>query len=334
MSYIIATQLEAKTIGRSSTEVDDPNLCVTKSKAINSFNCNIINADTYADNQLVCKKDLVSNNVTIEYYDTSDPVTPLFTQIVSPTEFKLPTTTEILQLLKNNNITSVCNTELYNWANEKNTEEALSFFAFVQYKDKSIYDSNGSNVYYTSGDTPNSIQTGTQKYIVTIQPYIEIFVGNSDQFISLNWEYTLQSDSTLTGSITCLIKAKRTTQSDAFSTITVKKNSVIIRDTNGTQSTQTPNFFDIYANTFINGVSYTPNENFYLALGKLDQDPITVKYNNCAASEFNSSGSSSPGCIARFKNIYNTQSSVTWKICGAHKDYNTRILEFEVILHK
>ena len=334
MSYIIATQLEAKTIGRSSTEVDDPNLCVTKSKAINSFNCNIINADTYADNQLVCKKDLVSNNVTIEYYDTSDPVNPLFTQIVSPTEFKLPTTTEILQLLKNNNITSVCNTELYNWANEKNTEEALSFFAFVQYKDKSIYDSNGSNVYYTSGDTPNSIQTGTQKYIVTIQPYIEIFVGNSDQFISLNWEYTLESDSTLTGYITCLLEARGATKPAVFSTITVKKNSVIIRDTNGTQSTQTPNFFDIYANTFINGVSYTPNENFYLALGKLDQDPITVKYNNCAASEFNSSGSSSPGCIARFKNIYNTQSSVTWKICGAHNDQKPRILEFVVTLHK
>ena len=333
MADIIATQLEAKTIGGSSTAVDDPNLCVTKLKAINSFNCNVINADTYSNNQLVCKKDLISNNVIIEYYDTLG--NKLFIQTVSPAEFKLPTTKEILQLLKNNNITSVCNTELYNWANG-NTEKALSFFIFVQYKDKSIYDSNGSNVYYTSGDIPSSIQTGTQKYIVTIQPYIEIFVGNSDQFINLTWSWFMSYiDPTLNeGYITCRIEASGTNQACAYSTITVKMNTVIIKGNNGTQSIWLSRFFSIYANTFMNGASYTPDETFYLALGQLNQTPETVNYKNCAASEFDPLGTSSPGCSTRYNEIREPQASVTWKICGADDDYTPRVLEFQVTLYK
>lgn len=333
MADIIATQLEAKNIGGSATAVDDPKLCVTKLKAINSFNCDIINESTYQDNQLVCKKDLISNNVIIEYYDTLG--NQLFIQTVSPEGFKLPTTTEILQLLQSNNITSVCNTELYNWANG-NTEKALSFFIFVQYKDKSIYDSNGSDVYYTSGDTPSSIQTGTQKYIVTIQPYIEIFVGSSDQFINLTWSWFMSDiDPTLNeGSITCKVLAMGTKQACAYSTIIVKMNTVIIKGNNGTQSIWLSRFFNIQANTFINGPSYTPDEEFYLALGNLNQDPETVNYNKCAASEFYPLGTSGPGCSARYNEIREPQSSVTWKICGAHGDYTPRVLEFQVTLYK
>lgn len=333
MADIIATQLEAKNIGGSATAVDDPKLCVTKLKAINSFNCNVINADTYTDNQLVCKKDLISNNVIIEYYDTLG--NQLFIQTVSPEGFKLPTTKKILQLLKTNHITSVCNTELYNWANG-NTEKALSFFIFVQYKDKSIYDSNGSNVYYTAGDTPSSIQTGTQKYIVTIQPYIEISVGNSDQFRNLTWSWIIGNINTVLsyGYITCQIEARGTNQLCAFSNITVKKNSVIIRSNNGTQNTWTPRYFNIYANTYINGGAYTNDEEFYLALGNLNQDPETVNYNKCAASNFIPPNTSSLKCEANFKNIRNTQASVAWKICGAHEDYTPRVLEFQVTLYK
>ena len=338
MADIIATQLEAKNIGGSSAAIDNDNQCVTKSKAINSFNCDVINADTYSDNQLVCKKDLknkVVSNITVEYYNTSNKL--LFSQTVSPIGFTLPTITEILTILRSINDTSVCNAEIFKWL-DNSDETALSFFVFVQYKDKSIYDINGSNVYYTSGDTPSNIQSGTQKYIVTIQPYIEISVSSLYNFKTMSYVYGLyyypELESSNIGHIDLEMSANLYSEQDAFITITVKKNDVI-KNNNNTYITSGISSFDIRANTYTtSGIDYTPNANYYLALGNLNQNPASINYNNCAASEYNPLGTSGVGCQAIFDSITATQVSVTWRIRDYNMDRINRYLSFSVTVYK